>query len=281
MKKSIEKLKQAKIEEPILKSKIIISSVLGKQKEYLIINGEKDIGHEDTDTINIKIEKLISGIPIQYITNSQEFMGLDFFVNENVLIPQPDTEILVEETISIARTLKTPKILDLCTGSGAIAVSLAKNIKVEKILATDISKSALNVAKINSKKNSAENIELIESNLFENVHEKFDIIVSNPPYIETTVIETLSEEVKSEPRLALDGGKDGLDFYRNIIGESYKYLKTEGYLCLEIGYNQKEKVIKLLEKNGNYKNIYSKKDLGNNDRIIVCQKEKVCHFHQN
>ena len=272
LKKSIQKLKQAKIEDAILKSKIIVSNVLDKPKEYLLINGEKEIECEQIDRVNKNIDKLIKGVPIQYITNSQEFMGFSFYVDENVLIPQPDTEILVEETISIAKKIENPKVLDLCTGSGAIAISIAKNINIRKLLATDISKDALNVTKINCKKNDVENIELIESDLFENIHENFNIIVSNPPYIETKVIETLSTEVKCEPRLALDGGKDGLDFYKTIIEEGYIYLEPEGYLCLEIGYDQKDKVIKLIENNGNYKNIYSKKDLENNDRVIVCQK---------
>lgn len=269
---SIDKLKQENVEEPFSKTKIVIANTLNVNKEYLIINENEILNNEQIDRIKSSIDKLIQGIPLQYITNLQEFMGLDFYVDENVLIPQPDTEILVEEAICILKNIEKPKILDLCTGSGAIAISIAKNIKAKTITASDISNKALNVAKVNCKKNNVDNIKLIESDLFENITERFDIIVSNPPYIESNVIKTLTKEVQNEPKLALDGGKNGLDFYRRIINEASEFLEPNGYLCLEIGYNQKDKVINLMEKSKKYSNIYSKKDLGNNDRIVVCQK---------
>lgn len=139
------------------------------------------------------------------------------------------------------------------------------------VTASDISREALDVAKINAKNNEAE-IELVESDLFENIDTKFDIIVSNPPYIKTEVINHLSLEVQKEPHMALDGGQDGLDFYRKIIDNAYKYLEDEGYLALEIGYDQKQDVINLIEKSYQYKEIYAKKDLSGNDRIIVCKR---------
>ena len=271
---SIDKLKQENVEEPFSKTKIVIANTLNVNKEYLIINENEILNNEQIDRIKSSIDKLIQGIPLQYITNLQEFMGLDFYVDENVLIPQPDTEILVEEAICILKNIEKPKILDLCTGSGAIAISIAKNINAKTITASDISNKALNVAKVNCKKNNVDNIKLIESDLFENITERFDIIVSNPPYIESNVIKTLTKEVQNEPKLALDGGKNGLDFYRRIINEASEFLEPNGYLCLEIGYNQKEKVINLMEKNKKYCNIYYKKDLGNNDRIVVCQKTR-------
>ena len=137
--------------------------------------------------------------------------------------------------------------------------------------ASDISKKALEIAKINAKNNNTE-IEFIKSDLFENIDKKFNIIVSNPPYIKTGVIKNLSLEVQKEPHLALDGGQDGLDFYRKIINNAYKYLEKEGYLALEIGYDQKEEVIELIEKSKQYKEIYIKKDLSGNDRVIVCKR---------
>ena len=198
-------------------------------------------------------------------------MGLQFEVNKNVLIPRADTEVLVEEVIDIIEN-KELKVLDLCTGSGAIAVSLAKKLKNIKVTASDISLNALKTAKKNAILNDV-NIIFKHSDLFENIEETFDIIVSNPPYIETDVIKTLSKDVQNEPFIALDGGKDGLDIYKKIVNDAYKYLNEDGTLALEIGYNQKEQVINLLKESGNYTDIYSKKDLGGNNRIVLCKKK--------
>ena len=156
-------------------------------------------------------------------------------------------------------------------GSGAIAISLAKYIKGSKITATDISKKAIEVAKINAKKNEVENqITFIESDLFENIpKEKYDIIVSNPPYIKENIIKTLTKEVQKEPLIALDGGKDGLDFYRKIITKSYEFLKYKGYLALEIGYDQKIDVIEQIKNEEKYIGTYCIKDLYGNDRVII------------
>ena len=201
----------------------------------------------------------------------QEFMRMNFFVNEDVLIPRPDTESLVEEVISIAKRINAKKILDLCTGSGVIAISLAKYIKNSEITAVDISKKALNIAKKNAINNNVQNqITFVESNLFEKIKkEKYDVIVSNPPYIRRNVIKTLDKEVQREPKIALDGGYDGLDFYRKIINKSDEYLKFKGYLCLEIGYDQKIDVIELIENEEKYVETYCKKDLYGNDRVII------------
>lgn len=280
----INKLKENNIEDYNLKTKLLICKAINKPKEYLIIHNKEEIGEGKILEIKRNVNKIIEGLPIQYITENQEFMGLNFFVNENVLIPQPDTEILVEEVLSIAKEFNMPRILDLCTGSGAIAISLKKCLEAiaqidvstpantkTKITASDISKDALKVAQINAKNNNVE-IEFIESDLFENINKKFDIIVSNPPYIKTDVINKLSIEVQNEPHLALDGGQDGLDFYREIINNAYKYLESDGYLALEIGYDQKDEVVKLIKNSNKYKEIYSKKDFAGNDRIIVCKR---------
>ena len=223
-----------------------------------------------------KIERLKNREPLQYVINKQDFMGMELYVDENVLIPQPDTENLVEEVILLSDKKRKYirdeiKILDLCTGSGAIAISLSKLINKSLVYASDISKKALKIAEENSMKNHA-NVLFLESDLFDKISRiyKFDIIVSNPPYIESEVIKTLSEEVQKEPILALDGGEDGLDFYRKIAKEAKDYIEKEGYLALEIGYNQRLAVENILKENG-YKNIYSRKDLGGNDRIVVGQ----------
>ena len=221
-----------------------------------------------------KFGRLVNGEPIQYITNMQEFMNLKFYVDNRVLIPQPDTEILVENVISIVENIqkdcqKEIKILDLCTGSGIIGVCLKKNLQNAKVYASDISEGALDVAKKNSIQNNVD-ISFIKSDLFDNINEKFDIIVSNPPYIESSTLEGLSMEVKNEPKIALDGGKDGLDFYRKIIKEAPNFLTKSGYLSLEIDYNQKDAVERLL-KTYKYKDIQIKKDLSNIDRAIISE----------
>lgn len=267
----IEKLKENNIDEYRLKTKLLICKAINKKKEYLIIHDKEELQNDKILEIKNNVERIIEGYPIQYITGYQEFAGLDFLVNENVLIPQPDTEILVEETINISKIMEQPKILDLCTGSGAVAISLKNRENIAVITASDISRNALDIAKENAKKHNVE-INFIESDLFENIKNKFNIIVSNPPYIKTEVINSLSKEVQNEPHLALDGGQDGLEFYRKIINEAYKYLENEGYLLLEIGYDQKNNVIELVEENGNYTQIYSKKDLAGNDRIVVCKR---------
>jgi len=196
---------------------------------------------------------------------------MDFYVDENVLIPRPDTEILVEETIKIAQKMQKPKILDLCTGSGAIAISIAKNVPDAEVYGIDISYKALDVAKKNAKELGAK-VKFVKSNLFNKLEKmKFDIIVSNPPYIKKSDINYLSDEVKKEPELALDGGYDGLDFYRKITKQEIEYLKFGSYLCYEIGYDQKDDVIDIIKNQENYSNTYCKKDLGGNDRVIVTQ----------
>ena len=273
LKFGIEELQKSNIENYNMKAKMILAHVLNKEKEYLLIHDEEIVSEELYNDFINKIQRLKMNEPIQYILNNQEFMGIQFFVNENVLIPQPDTENLVEEVLNIINSKNECVILDLCTGSGAIAVSLSKYIANKKIeiYASDISEEALVVANKNAINNGA-NIKFIKSNLFEDMDEevKFDIIVSNPPYIETRTIDNLSEEVRKEPILALDGGEDGLKFYKKIIKEAKKYLNKDGILAFEIGYNQKVAVEELLKENY-YRNIYSKKDLAGNDRIVVGQ----------
>ncbi|MBO4816511.1 MAG: peptide chain release factor N(5)-glutamine methyltransferase [Clostridia bacterium] len=289
LKNAIRELKKNNINEPTLKAKILLSYVLNVEKEYLIIHNNEEVLSNKINTFNKYINRLINNEPIQYITAKQEFYGIEFMINKNVLIPQPDTEILVEEIISICENSilgdknKTIHILDLCTGSGAIGIAIAKNIENCNVMLSDISREALNVANMNCKKilggnsyfdtsNVNKKIQTIQSDLFENINDKFDIIVSNPPYIKTDVIKTLPKEVQKEPKLALDGGEDGLEIYKKIINEGYNYLNQDGYLCLEIGYDQKKEVIELLNKSKKYKDIYSKKDLAGNDRIVICKR---------
>lgn len=251
----IQTLKKHHIEDSNIKARSLLQYVLRKDKNYLMMNNNQEVSNQEEIEYKQHIQELIQGKPLQYITRFQEFMGLKFYVDENVLIPQPDTEILVEETIKkIEKIIKckkdsnisqnnTIRILDMCTGSGIIAISIAKNFQINhnldsiqdndiqfKIYGTDISQEALKIAERNAKLNQVE-VEFFISDMFEkikeNTEETFDIIVSNPPYIETNTIQTLSKEVKQEPHIALDGGKDGLDFYKTIAEEGRKYLKKK------------------------------------------------------
>ncbi len=266
-------LKNENIDAPKNKARMLLQSTLKKSREYLMIYDTEEVTNTQRDKYIKNVKRLILGEPLQYITGRQEFMKLNFLVTKDVLIPRSDTEILVEKVIKIAENISNPVILDLCTGSGAIAVSLAKYIKNVHIYAVDISSKAIQIAKKNAELNGVKNnIDFIESNLFDKLKDKkFDIIVSNPPYIETDTIKTLSKEVQKEPKLALDGGKDGLDFYRKISENGYKFLNRQGYLCLEIGYNQKISVKQILEKKKRYVNIKCIKDLCENDRVIIAQ----------
>ena len=264
-------LKNNNVESPKLKARLLLQYILKKTRQYIIVYDNKDISKKEQFEYFINIEKLTKGVPLQHITHLQEFMKMDFFVDENVLIPRPDTEILVEETIKIAQRMKAPKILDLCTGSGAIAISIAKNVSNAEIYAVDISEKALKVARKNAERlEVVKKVKFIKSNLFNEIGKnKFDIIVTNPPYIKKEDIQYLSDEVQNEPLLALDGGLDGLDFYRKILNQAIDYVKFDGYICMEIGYNQKEEVLELIKQNNQYTDTYSKKDLHGNDRIIV------------
>lgn len=246
----------------------ILCYVLKKEESYIIINSEEILEEEDYNKFENFIKQLKEGTPIQYITHKQEFMGNEFYVNEDVLIPQPDTEVLVEQAIlKIEEMIKIKgkvTVLDLCTGSGAIAISLKKYFSQNvEIYASDISERALEVAKINAKN---EPINFIQSDMFSNINSKFDIIVSNPPYIKTDVIKILSKEVQNEPHIALDGGDDGLKFYKIIRENTENYLNNEGYILLEIGYDQKNELIDIFE------NAECVKDYAGNDRVIVWRR---------
>lgn len=269
-----EILEENNISDSKQKARRLLAYLLNKSKEYLMIHEDEEISDQMYNLYFEKIERLKNHEPLQYIIENQEFMGFDFYVDKNVLIPQPDTENLVEEVINIVEknSLKQPRILDMCTGSGAIAISLAKLVKGSIVYGSDISEEALKIAENNSVSNQA-NVLFMKSDMFKNIFKefRFNIIVSNPPYIETETIKNLSQEVQNEPRIALDGGADGLKFYREIAENSKKFLEENGFLALEIGYNQKKKVEEILKKN-EFRNIYTRKDLAGINRVIVAQK---------
>ena len=219
------------------------------------------------DTLNKYVKKRLGHMPIQYILNKAYFCGLPLYVNENVLIPRFDTEVLVEEVLALSKKDKSKRILDICTGSGAIAIALKKLGGFERVDALDISDKALEVAKRNANELDL-NINFLKSDMFSSLtcENKYDIIVSNPPYIQSDVVDTLESEVKDfEPRLALDGDADGMKFYK-IIAENYEdYLVDNGVLALEIGYDEANNIRALFEG----KNVVIKKDLANLDRVAI------------
>ena len=267
IKKAEEKLKEAGVVDFAVDSWLLAEFVFKINRTGFYMDPMMTVSKERADKYMELVGIRASKIPLQHITGSQEFMGLDFKVTENTLIPRGDTENIVEEVIATIENSGYNTVLDMCTGTGAIAISVAHYTKA-KVTASDISSKALEVARENAKILNAD-VNFIESDLFENINETFDVLVSNPPYIESEVIPTLMEQVKDyEPMLALDGGKDGLDFYRNIINQAKNYINQNGCIVFEIGYNQGGQVKSLLE-NAGFVNINVKQDLAGLDRLVI------------
>ena len=245
---------------------LLLAMVCKVDHTYYYMHMEEELMPEQQDEYHVVIRKRAEHVPLQYITGEQEFMGLTFKVNSNVLIPRQDTETLVEEALKVIRP--GMKVLDMCTGSGCILISILKNVLNVEGVGCDISKQALIVAKENAKLNNV--VATFErSDLFDHVTETFDVIVSNPPYIRTEEIATLMPEVcQFEPVGALDGKEDGLFFYRKMIAESSKYLNPNGVILFEIGYDQGQDVSLMLKEAG-YKDIEIVKDLAQNDRVVL------------
>lgn len=258
-------LSQAGIDTAKLDAWYLLQMVCKIERSYYYLHEEDEIAAEESREYEIAVQKRAERVPLQYITGEQEFMGLNFRVNSNVLIPRQDTETLVEETLKYCN--KDTKVLDMCTGSGCIIISLVKNASGIIPYASDISKQALLVAKENGKDHEV-SVEWIRSDLFENITGTFDVIVSNPPYIPTDVIPGLMPEVRDfEPIDALDGRADGLHFYREIISKSPQYLNSDGMLCLEIGCEQGQAVAELMSEAG-YTDIEIIQDLAHLDRVV-------------
>lgn len=268
--KAFDLLKSSDIENVEYDIKAILTDTFGVDLNKFILDMDNEFEPDkDLEAKYLsRIEKRKEHIPLQYIINKQNFYGLDFYVDESVLIPRYDTENIVDRIVKDCKENKCLSVLDLCTGSGCIAVSLKKS-GFEKVYAADISDKALAVAKHNAKLNNADII-FLQSDLYENFPKeiRFDIIVSNPPYISTDEIARLEKQVRDfEPKLALDGGRDGLDFYKKIINLSKNFLNNKGRLYLEIGYDQSKDVVDLAKKEG-YDNIVIIKDLSGRDRGI-------------
>lgn len=270
--------------DPRLDAELLLSDLMKADRTYFFTHSSSQLDDNRCEMYFELIDRRASGEPVQYIIGSQEFMGLRFQVDERVLIPRQDTELLVEDAIEELKKMKKPmgglQVMDLCCGSGAIAVSLAYYVPKLSVVAADISKGALEVAKENAAGYAlTRNIEFVQSDLFGAFpknrkgegKKKFDLIASNPPYIRRDVIPTLQREVREhEPVVALDGGQDGLDFYVRILEEAPRYLKKEGLLTMEIGHDQADRVCGLAEQGGVFTTEVLK-DLAGHDRVVKCR----------
>lgn len=261
-----ERLSLAGVEEAALDARLLLEYVCRTTRNDLLVHGDREVEAIQQERYCRLIQKRSARIPLQHLTGTQEFMGLDFTVNEHVLIPRQDTEILVEEVLKHLHD--GFRILDMCTGSGCILLSLLHYSNDCIGVGADISGEALAVAQKNAENLQEHNAGFVHSDLFTNIEGKFEIIVSNPPYIRSDVIPTLMEEVRlHEPMAALDGMEDGLYFYREIIAQSKAHLCGGGQLFFEIGYDQKDAVVGLMEEAG-FKNVTAVRDFAGLDRVV-------------
>ena len=267
-----DKLKSHGVENAEHDSFELLSAVNGMTRTFYLVNGDSFLSEEDFLLFEEYIDKRAAHIPLQHIIGKAYFYGYEFEVNGDVLVPRQDTEILVGEVMKVARS--GDYILDMCTGSGCIGITIAKKFPEVKVLGIDVSEKALAVAEKNKHKLEADNIDFMLSDLFEKLNQDitFNIIASNPPYIPTKVIDGLQDEVRlHDPILALDGSEDGLKYYRNISSEAGKYLEPDGWLCFEIGAEQALDVSDIMEREG-FRNITVIKDLAGLDRVVMGRK---------
>jgi release factor glutamine methyltransferase len=268
-----EKLKNAGIESYQIDSQILLSKVMDKDRIYILTHRDMPVGEDAAEEYMKLIELREKKMPIKYMLGECEFMGYVFKVREGVLIPRPDTEVLVENVISRVKERGYKRICDVCTGSGIIGITVAKECEETEVLCLDISSIALETAMENAKNlGVSERVEVVFSDLLGYALERelrFDVIVSNPPYIRTSDIGGLMADVKEyEPFEALCGGEDGLEFYRKITEQSMMLLRKDGMLAFEIGYDQRDDVMNILAEKG-FGNIATAKDLSGNDRVVL------------
>lgn len=263
--KGEELLQKAGVMDAKIDAWLLLEMVAKIDRSFYFAHADEEVEHEALTEYERVLEKRAERVPLQYITGEQEFMGMTFKVNSNVLVPRQDTETLVEETLKVIEPQM--EVLDLCTGSGCILLSILKNAPFVHGMGSDISKQALLVAKENAKLHGLE-ADWVRSNLFDNLTGPYDVIASNPPYIARGEIPSLMPEVAQfEPMEALDGGMDGLDFYRKITEEAPRYLKENGYLLFEIGFDQGQKVGDLMREAG-FTDVTVIQDLAQNDRVV-------------
>lgn len=279
LKRGAEYLLEAGIEHYRLESEILLSHVLQVPREKLYVHDKLEIKGGDYERWASVLDERKQKKPIAYILGKKEFMSMDFLVDENVLIPRPETELIVEKVLSIANGKKDYEwqIIDLGTGSGNLAISLAHYLPRSKIWATDISEKALEVARTNAEKNGSGNrVNFLHGDWFTaikgwHLEREVDFVVSNPPYLTYAEMRSLPPDVRYEPEIALDGGEDGLKFYEKIISDSLLFLKKGGTLFLEIGARQKNEIVDLMNKSGRFCNTKITKDYSGFDRIIAAR----------
>ena len=266
-------LKNKSIISAQLDTEILMAKALGKSREYIILNHDKVLNIENLEYFKKLVHERATRKPIAYLLNKKFFWKSEFYVNKNTLIPRPDTEIIIEQILKVTKNKNYLKILDIGVGSGCILLTILKERKNFCGIGIDISKNSLEISKINAKKLFVDDrVKFYKSDVDKFTQGKYDLIVSNPPYIKSCDLKYLeSDVINFEPKLALDGGLDGLSEIRKVIKKSSELIKKNGKLILEVGFNQKNKVIKLLKKKGFYINS-TVKDLANNDRCIVSTK---------
>ncbi len=277
----VQPIEESNIDSPHIETVILLSHLLGKDKSYVYSHPSRELSDSVVKKFSSIIKKRAQHYPLAYIIGKKEFMSLDFIVNENVIIPRPETEILVEETLKLfpLQDASQHTIVDVGTGCGNIALSLAKYNKDIYVYATDISSKAINVAFENRKRLNMENtVSFINCNLWDYFNDKkwkgrIDALVSNPPYIRSSQLSDLASELGYEPKEALDGGYDGLYFYPLLIEGGKFLLRKGGYLIMEVGYDQAEAVKNLIQSKGNFEDIVIKKDYSGIDRIVIARRE--------
>ncbi len=275
LKLGTEALTAAGVSSPRLDCEVLLAHVLKKDRLYLVVHREDEVPIEAETAFYKLLNRRAYHEPVAYLTGLREFMSLEFSVGPGVLIPRPDTETLVEFVIERLKNKKNIKILDLCTGSGAIAVSLAYYLKESLVTAVDISNICVETARKNAEKNGvADRVQVLEKDVFALTAEEFyDCVVSNPPYIPTQVVEGLERDVKDyEPKTALDGGADGLDFYRHLASVGDKLLRPGGLFALEVGHDQAEAVQSLLKATGQFESVGVCCDLAGIHRVVYGEK---------
>ncbi len=270
-----QKLRKNNIKSALIDSEILLSEAINKSREFIILNHNLNIGNKEYSYFQKMVDQRSQGKPVAYLTKRKFFWKYEFYINEEVLIPRPDTEIIIEQVLKIYKKRNNINFLDIGFGSGCILLSILKERKDFKATGIDISNHALKVCKINAYKLGVKNrIRLFKSDIDKFYKGKYDLIISNPPYIKNLDLKYLDKDViKFEPKLALDGGIDGISEIRKIVKKSSGLIKNGGKLILEIAYDQKEEVKRLLRKNGFYINSVIK-DLANNDRCIISTKIK-------